>query len=329
MITISVICLVLFFIFCGQSKYQFLSRNTTTLLKAVLPVFILLHHICLNFGIIEDFKLSGYYVVGLFFFISGFGLECKRENGKMDIRGLFERVKKLTIPIIVPSIVYISIKMIIEDCCLLDILRQSMGWRIILPYSWFVVSLLILTISFYVINEVSKSNKLQLIILICFIFAFSLICKYYGVQSTYYTSNMAFAIGALAYNKRNFIEKQMKTYMRYFVPLLVVACFYAVSKLFAMSTFFIVPIWAISVVSIASFITNPVFSNRIAPFSYEFYLCQGITFIIITCFVDYFGCTSNSKVFSTVIILAAICCNTLLAILCNSITNYVFNRRIQ
>ena len=57
------------------------SKDRTTLLKAVLPWVIILHHLSLRTNLLGDFNEAGVYVVGLFFFISGYGLEKKKVGG--------------------------------------------------------------------------------------------------------------------------------------------------------------------------------------------------------------------------------------------------------
>ena len=57
------------------------SKDRTTLLKAVLPWVIILHHLSLKTNLLGDFNEAGVYVVGLFFYISGYGLEKKRMGG--------------------------------------------------------------------------------------------------------------------------------------------------------------------------------------------------------------------------------------------------------
>lgn len=251
MITISIITLLIF-IWLGKSEdYQYLSRSTSAILKAILPLFILLHHICLNYGILSDFRYVGYYVVGLFFFISGFGLEYKRKEGQIELSKFHKRIHKLLKPIFIPILIYIPTKMILEDQRIAEVLRQSIGWKIILPYTWFVVTLIILTIAFYATCQFKSTTK-HLIGLLVFTLLFSVLCKSLGVQSTYHTSNIAFVMGAFACNMKCRIESMMRIVTKYIALIMIGIALCLEYNSIPYSTYLCVPFWAFGTVAIVS-----------------------------------------------------------------------------
>lgn len=69
--------------------------DKTNLLKAILPFGIILHHISFNASqsVLYDFRFTGPYIVGLFFFMSGYGLECQYRKGKISFRALPAKLK--------------------------------------------------------------------------------------------------------------------------------------------------------------------------------------------------------------------------------------------
>lgn len=79
---ITCLCVLVILTVClGHEGIRKFQRQQTSLLKVVLPWVIILHHLTLKTNMLRDFNEAGVYVVGLFFFISGFGLEKKREGG--------------------------------------------------------------------------------------------------------------------------------------------------------------------------------------------------------------------------------------------------------
>ena len=80
--------------------------SNTALLKAILPFFIILGHAA-HAVKSSLFDGLGVYVVALFFFVSGYGLEYKRSvDSKDSMHLLVNRIVKLLFPLVVPIIIY-------------------------------------------------------------------------------------------------------------------------------------------------------------------------------------------------------------------------------
>ena len=64
-----------------------LTLEQTKILKAVLPIAIIIGHISFAHPhtIISDFRYYGDYAVGMFFFISGYGLQYKYTKNRCNI----------------------------------------------------------------------------------------------------------------------------------------------------------------------------------------------------------------------------------------------------
>ena len=121
------------------------SKDKTLILKAFLPFLILIHHLWM----FDDFNQVGIYVVAMFFFISGYGLQYKREVDSISIKTFFHSIRKLLIPLIIPSICYVLLLILYKEIGMEDLYTELAGYKIILPYTWFVVSLIILYCFFY------------------------------------------------------------------------------------------------------------------------------------------------------------------------------------
>ena len=141
--------LLLFIIFYNSNTFIF-SISKTQVLKAILPILIIIGHCSLNYNILYDFKNLGAIVVSIFFFISGYGLELKRLQQKMSIGYILRRIKTILLPIIIPSIIYITVLYIKGDNVSETLLKNIWRWNIVLPYTWFISKLLIIYLLFYI-----------------------------------------------------------------------------------------------------------------------------------------------------------------------------------
>ena len=88
-----------FFSVAKGYNFSLFTKERTYLLKALLPYMIFIHHSHL---FDDSFHFVGIFVVALFFFISGYGLETKRKNGFV-INNVFliKALKKLIIKFMV------------------------------------------------------------------------------------------------------------------------------------------------------------------------------------------------------------------------------------
>lgn len=85
---------------CSEEKY--LSKESTTNLRGLLAVGIVLHHASgyyTELSFISSFRYVGYLIVALFFFLSGYGLQYGFENKKRYMRSfLRNRLCVILIP---------------------------------------------------------------------------------------------------------------------------------------------------------------------------------------------------------------------------------------
>ena len=92
------LCIYLFF--CSKITNfipSYFSIEKTNVLKAILPFGIIVHHISFNFPqniLLNDFHFTGPYIVGIFFFISGYALEFQYNKNKISLNELVRRIKK-------------------------------------------------------------------------------------------------------------------------------------------------------------------------------------------------------------------------------------------
>lgn len=187
--------LIVTIVFCELSVYSFgyFAKNKTIFLKALLPFMIITHHTHLFDG---DFYYVGAFVVSLFFFISGYGLESKRKVNTISNKWFVRSLKKLTIPLIVPIVIYMGIRLCktpLNTIIAEDILK----YQLVLPHTWFVLTLILIYVIYHICVTLQQKLKKPsfLIVITVAILTFNFFGKYLGVPSWGRNTTTAFLAG--------------------------------------------------------------------------------------------------------------------------------------
>lgn len=282
MISCLIVLLILSFI--NQGGVSPFSKDRTTLLKAVLPWVIILHHLSLKTNLLGDFNEAGVYVVGLFFFISGYGLEKKKVGGANNsIRQLPKRLSKLLWPLVVPVVLYLFL-VICFGGDVTGVIKNSLhNWSIILPYTWFILNLLIFYVVYYCLAHYIGDTKIFLTAMAIALLVFSVLLMLFDGTSAHYASNFAFLAGIVYCHIEGNVIKTFATKKSVFVlMLIVVVATYFGTHPFRLSSSWNVPIYSIAVIALVSRMT---FKNKgidfLSKYSYDLYICQSIAFLIL------------------------------------------------
>ncbi len=192
----------------------------TTFFKAILPFCIIIHHIDHNFNlifpdgisrigliIVGNFGILGAIVVGVFFFISGYGLTSSfLKKGDAYFKGFF---RKRFVKLLVPFIFVSTIEQIVRTQVIQDYNVLQSFWDFLCKgdffVQWFVCVLLIFYVFFYLCFKYIKDNKkaaLMLLLCVCVLSLFYLLA-YTVPYSTpddivcehWWKSNLCFVIG--------------------------------------------------------------------------------------------------------------------------------------
>ncbi len=206
---------------------NYLSRENTNNLKGIAAILILLHHISIFTDVYKwlyGMRYIGFILVSVFFFSSGYGLMYGLNNKKDYLSGFF---RKRIFPVL-------------RIYWLLDIIAIAYYWikgKVFKPYEyvlsiigidtaflcWFVGSIVILYIGFYISFKLSKQYGYY--ILLVYLLLYCVIFSYSGLNN-YYTSSIATFMLGVVWEKLNFDKWISKGYW------LKVVCF-AMSFLFA------------------------------------------------------------------------------------------------
>lgn len=219
------VCLLCFLILalCGTSKIPStinrsventgslcrFSLDWTTFFKVILPFIIVVHHIDHNYehifpngisriGIIllGNFGILGAIVVGIFFFISGYGLMSSfLRKGDAYFEGFFKkRFAKLLVPFIFVSIVEQVVRsQIVPEYSVMDSFLKflSSGFFFV---QWFVCVLLLFYVFFYFCFKYVKEIKKAALLLLLLVVLLSLFYAY-NYTEHWWKSNLCFVIG--------------------------------------------------------------------------------------------------------------------------------------
>lgn len=158
---------------------EYLSYGTTKTMKGICAVFVFLHHFT-NESIYTGplffiFKPIGIYMVALFFFYSGYGLMYSKRN-KPDYMNNFlkQRFCSVLIPYLIVIVIYSVIKYICTDITISDIFTSYLERWPIVDNSWFIVSILILYLLFWLSFGVVK-NYILFIVVFAILFVWSIL----------------------------------------------------------------------------------------------------------------------------------------------------------
>lgn len=199
---------------------EFMSKEYTTSLRGVCALAIMLCHIRItNFAPLNVFNYLGNPIVGIFFFLSGYGMLTRIKKCGIDnyMNGF---ILKRCVPLFVE---YIFVWIFYFVCMFLVSGNFNFLKEIITPHSWFIIMIEVLYIVFYIGYKLFKDNLKGLIIFVT-IFELALIIALsaFGVDECWYLSLLCFS-GGMIYSVVNLNKKRTLPLIFGFGVLAVVA----------------------------------------------------------------------------------------------------------
>lgn len=262
------------------------SKGRTALLKALMPFLIITGHISIyNPGKMDDFSWLGTFVVGLFFFVTGYGLEHKRLKGKISMTQLARRIGKLFTPLLIPIAIFLIIMAAFGDDVPAFVKEHLHIYELILPYTWFFVVNAVFCILFYIISDHIKGNRRFNSVMVCAVVIFS-VANFFIFRDYAYTnfSNLTFPAGLL-YKQHE--KRIIKILSHNLVVIGLIAIFTLLNMFIYHTPHYAIPLavllWTVLFMSL--FARIPTRQNRVIGYlssiSYEVYVCQGISYYLI------------------------------------------------
>ena len=202
----------------NSTLYNF-DNQTVLPLRGILALLIVLHHLVLVIKNLEiphklgaqQLMMWGGLVVGVFFFITGYGLTISiLKKGKDYLKGFFKkRIMKLLIPAIITTFFYQLGEVFFNRFSISTIISDFSYGGLPLPNSWYVVAIIYFYTMFYLC---AKNFKIETTIIMMWIFSliYILIIKHLNFGNYWWYSTFALNVGmTFAY-----IETKIKNYIK-------------------------------------------------------------------------------------------------------------------
>ena len=279
-----------FFLFLYKSKDPYLlTKKRSDVLKALFPFSIIIGHVYFQYPyfFFQDFRWAGPYVVGGFFFMSGYGLEYKYEHAGFNLETFKRRILRLFIPVVPPLIIYLLVRIAMGLPLVDYILEDLRSYSLVLPMTWFVISLFFLYLFYYIGRCLHLSNKVHNVSMFFLITILAVFLIKVGMSGTTFESNYAFLCGIIFKQK----EYKIIRIRRGIVFMLSLMFFSAIAFSYIHN---LPPFRGFATIGVIIYVWTffylfsfvPIKDSRLLHFlksiSYELYLCQGILFLILS-----------------------------------------------
>lgn len=254
-------------------------KSKTVFLKAVLPILILFHHLngVTKLEYLRPFGVVGIAVVSLFFFISGYGLLASFQ--KKGVQYLYNFLRKRILPILCTYmgalVLYLLFRTITYREAIYEYL-QATNFTDWLPYSWFVIELLIMYLLYWSVFRIKRiSVNRKVFLLVCIIFIGYIFLVYLDAPIYLWRSTPAFALGMIyKFNEDTILNCKRHTMITCVIIAFVLFVMANVSAIKEFNFLFI------CVMTFGAFSLFSIKNNRVILFfsriSFEMYLVQSI-----------------------------------------------------
>lgn len=287
MILFSVICFILFCIGLKSQNYaNTFNKKKVSVLKPFLALGIVFSHLSHESAWLSDFQRWGPLIVGIFFFISGYGLTSSLQN-KADYMDNF--VSRRIIKALMPSyLVAVMFNFVLNESFANYSIASHLFNRhgpSLIPNDWFVFALVYCYLVFW-IGANSKSKVVLPMTLFLGPLLFVLFAFKMGWGRNWWASTMAFTIGASYQNLEAIIMRKISNKRGYIIANF--SCFLFFSVLVALSSLYgsqlsivmaysMLPLWVVFI--LVPFDCNKIVRHRIiiigSAISYELFLVHG------------------------------------------------------
>lgn len=264
-------------------------------LRGILALLIVTHHLSQQVAsqdipIFKEFVVWGAVVVGMFFFITGYGLMVsymKKGTAYID-NFLTRRFFKLLPPFIVAMIGYVAAMAIFADRSIVAQFAGLLYGSTPLPHSWYVWAVILFYLLFYVSAKLFKQVSKIIIALWILSTLYFITLKYIGWGSWWYISIYALNIGlTFAYYEHRikaFLEKRPKWIALVSAILAVGLCAVPsiawllqlryVKFVGVLAIYWLAPLLVVLAIYVMGMVQNKSL-NFLGRYSYEIYLMQG------------------------------------------------------
>ncbi|WP_117879535.1 acyltransferase family protein [Aureibaculum luteum] len=260
-------------------------KDISTMLKGLLAVGIVLHHLAEKTNvifIIDFFKYLGSPIVSIFFFISGYGLLNSLLIKKSNYLNTF--LKKRFTTLLTPFLLAIFT---FQICAYID--NQSININLIfknlitgntdslLPFSWYIFTIIFFYSIFYIVFKTKQGALLYGIFIILFLsITYVIVLKYFNYGDWWYLSTFGFITGFFIKYFENLIDKKMLNFKYILLIVVIILLLIPILGVYSYLSMCLYPIATFLFLKQFYFPRNKslLFLGKI---SYEIYLIQGLS----------------------------------------------------
>lgn len=178
-----------------------LERDHTNALRGLLSVLIVLDHCALLTGrgySVIVLKRAGPYVVALFYALSSYGLLTSYVKNGFTLRGFWKKRLRGTIfPYLLLYLVSILIRLLLKEAVSVkEILLSFVNGHPLIPYSWFILTIIGFYLVFYLSALLAKQDLDLLLVLVSFVsFVFVFAMRKLGFEDFWFNAAWGFPLG--------------------------------------------------------------------------------------------------------------------------------------
>ncbi|MDD3341133.1 MAG: acyltransferase [Bacilli bacterium] len=238
--------------FFGRKKFNdaYISKSQSNSIRGLLGIMVVFHHLSQNIDLTlfgyPFFKISGFLIVSVFFFYSGYGLFyslSKKENYLEKF--IVGRIPSIYIPFMSANIIYLVVHILLfkHHYSFSSIIKGFFGFELVSGVFWYMWILLLLYFIFYIIfSSFSKKKGIYIMTFITLLILLTMTTSK-GIESYWYISIPGFLTGMWFAFKEKQIISIFKKYYGIALPLVVLFTAYCVMSIlgirFAIYNFYI------------------------------------------------------------------------------------------
>lgn len=187
----------------GEYAEDVLSKERGNVLRGIFIFGIMLHHLSQrtdNGALTFVFLYMGSLAVGIYLFISGYGLMKQyRQRGDAYIATFLQkRIPRILIPYLIANIAYALGYMLIgKKIKLTEILKSFTTGDPFVLFSWYVISIFFFYLEFYLVHRFIKKKMLMVILDIVFLAGYIFVCAKIDTGAWWYNTSIVFFLGML------------------------------------------------------------------------------------------------------------------------------------
>lgn len=207
MILFGLIILVFVFLGMRQPEAKQFNKDVVTVLKPFLAMGIVLHHLHAQSVYLHEFERWGPLIVGIFFFISAYGLSYSLDNRPGYMKNFLS--KKIMLKLVLPTFLAFLLNFLLNehvvDYSFMKHLNTP-GGPFFFSNDWFMYALVYCYLIFMVAAK-AKNRNVQLYIQICGSLIFVLVTALNDFARNWWATPLAFPVGAFYYQNELRIRK--------------------------------------------------------------------------------------------------------------------------